>query len=313
MKFFILEPTGNSSWELFSTFTRTFEELGHSFVLDAADCDAVLYDLWNFGGVYSRRDVDKVLFWKKPVVGFDFKDQWGSPEHKPKWWGFDGNLILETKASEDERWAVHLKQFIDAGLLRLMFVRKMSKSWEYPNWTRPIEVAVWPDHDFTAQPFSQFEMRNFDAAFIGNATPWRANAAWSLARHLNCDFFFPLHRLEHDDWLSRHRDSLMYLEADGGGFGSERPQQLTCVAVQLRIRNDHRMAFPWTDGVNCLEVGDQWGLVTEDECDRLKTELGDLENMYRIYLSGIDFLRMNYSTEARARYVLEQMATVGLQ
>ena len=87
MKIFILQPTGQKSWHLFDTMEKTFSERGHEFVLNAEDAQVVFFDLWNHGGVYYKRDVEKVLFWQLPVVGFDFQDQWGSPEHRPNWWG----------------------------------------------------------------------------------------------------------------------------------------------------------------------------------------------------------------------------------
>lgn len=314
MKVFLLQPTGQKSYQLFDTMVGKFSERGHSFVHDVADADVVFYDLWNVGGIYSKRDVEKVIFWQRPVVGFDFKDQWGDAHFRPQWWGFDGNKILGQKAEDGHAWAIHLKEFLGVGLVKLMFVRKMAKSWTYPDWVRPIEVAIWPDHDFDLVSMQEFAARPHGVCWIGNATPWRANAVSSLCRgRIDVDFFFPLHRLEHADWLARHRNSIMFLEADGGGFGSERPAQLGRLAVQLRVRNDQKMAHPWVDGVNCIEVGDSMGIVTKEECESLKDKLSDIPLMYSIYMNGAHHLRKHYSTDARANYVLEQMETVGLK
>lgn len=314
MKIFVLEPTGQKSYQLFDTMVETLMSQGHTFIEKAVDADVIFYDLWNVGGIYCKRDVDTILFWQKPVVCFDFKDQWGSPLHRPNWWGFDDNKILGEMSAKDQRWAVHLKQFLEAGLVKLCLMRKMAKSWEYPEWVRPIEVAMWPDHDF--EPVSKDELmwRPNEVGFIGNATPWRANAATSLlSRVKSSDFFFPFHRLPHEEWLKRHRECRMFMEADGGGFGSERPMQLITIAPMLKIRNDQRMAHPWVDNVNCIEVGRMYGEVTLEEAEWVHKKCYDGEFLHQIYLNGIQHAHDYYTPEARSRYVLEQMATVGLK
>jgi hypothetical protein len=315
MKIFILEPTGQKSYELFSTMVETFMSQGHIFIEKAVDADVIFYDLWNVGGIYCKRDVETILFWQKPVVVFDFKDQWGSPQHRPNWWGFDENKILGEKCSDGQRWAVHLKQLLDAGLVKLCFVRKMAKGWGYPDWVRPIECCIWPGHDFEPASRDDYVNRPHDACFIGNATPWRANAVGTLIKFgFDVRFFFPYFRMEHDEWLQEHRYSKTFIEADGGGFGSERIYQLATISAQLRIRNEQRMAYPWTDGVNCLEVGSWMGCVSEiGENELLRQRLNDHDFMYSIYMNGVKHLHAYYTPEARSRYVLEQMATVGLR
>lgn len=293
---------------------KTFAEKGHEFCLNPADADVIFYDLWNVGGRYIKRDVEQILFWQKPVVGFDFKDQWGSPEHRPNWWGWDDFAPLREKSSQDHAWATHLLQFLEAGIIRIMFMRKMCQSWVYPSWVAPIECAIWPEHDFDPCTKDALCKRTHDVCFIGNATPWRANAACDLAAGgINGDFFFQLHRIEHEKWLGRHAHAKMFLEADGGGFGSERPYQLATLAPMLKIKNDQKMAHPWKNGENCIEIGGTWGNVMPYECRELKRSLMDLDWLHQIYLNGVQHLHDHYSTEARANYVLQQMKGAGLE
>lgn len=314
MKIFILEPTGHKSDYLFQTMEETFRAHGHEFIGRPDDADVIFYDLWNIGGIYCRRDVEKVLFWQKPVVYFDFKDQWGSPQHRPNWWGFDDYKILNERATQDQRWAVHLREFLEAGLVKVGFMRKMAKSWEYPSFVKPIECVMYPGHDFEPVTQDSFAARKFDVCFIGNATPWRANAATSLAlAGINADFFFPFHRLENDEWLSRHANARMFLEADGGGFGSERPYQLATIAPMLKVRNDQHMAFPWTDGENCIEVGDQWGSISEKEAFEARKVFINLNMSYGIYLNGIAHLHAHYTPEARSLYILDTLKEAGIK
>lgn len=323
MKVFVLQPTGQKSYQLFDTMVETFMSQGHTFIEKAVDADVIFYDLWNLGGVYCKRDVDTILFWQKPVVVFDFKDQWGSPQHRPNWWGFDDNKILGEMSAKDQRWAVHLKQFLEAGLVKLCLMRKMAKSWEYPEWVRPIEVAMWPDHDFEPVSKGEFSSRPNDICFIGNATPWRANLAFGMAsfssgygiceEFLKFDCFFPFIRLEHEEWLSRHREAKFFVEADGGGFGSERPMQLITVSAMIRQKNDQRMAYPWVDGINCVEIGNTWGQIEDGDSEKIFNLLHIPDDLHQIYLNGIQHAHDYYTPEARSRYVLEQMATVGLK
>lgn len=320
MRIFILEPVGHKSYQLFDTMEETFRQMGHEFCHDVADADVVFYDLWNIGGIYCKRDVDKVLFWQRPVVGFDFKDQWGSPNHRPNWWGFDGFLILHKKAGEGQAWAIHLKQFLEAGLVKLMFMRKMCKSWDYFDWVRPIECCIYPGHDFEPATEDEFWHKRSEVCWIGNATPWRANFMFSLGRFresgeepMAIDCFFPNERVSNAEWIARHRDAFMFVEADGGGFGSERPYQLGFLAAMLKQKNDQRMAFPWTDGVNCVEIGDELGRVEFPEWKRVSDLCNSPHALYQIYLNGIQHLRDHYTPEARSRYVLEQMEIVDLK
>lgn len=315
-KFFILEPVGQRSYALFDTMVEPFRARGHEFVNDAADADVVFFDLWTGLGVFNKHDVEKALFWQKPVIAFDSFDYWGSPEFRPNFWSFDDCKILRQKVDEYVPWAVRLNQFMRAGLLKVCFVRKMSKSWldQYPSWCRPFECAIWPDHDFEPVSKNEYKDREFDTCFIGNATPWRANAAVGLKTHgLLADFFFPFHRIEHQAWLSRHRNACTFLEADGGGFGSERPYQLGLISAMLKAKNDQHMAFPWTHGVNCIEFGNQWGeMASHDEGCSLRKLFGDFDFLYQIYEGGVAHLKAHYTNEARAEYILSEMHKEGL-
>ena len=191
-------------------------------------------------------------------------------------------------------------------------MRKMSKSWEYPGFVRPFELVQYPDHDFEPACKDDFNRRLHDICFIGGASPWRANLACSILTYnqeIFADFFFPFHRIEHEDWLNRHRAARWFIEADGGGFGSERPYQLITIAPMARMRNDQRMAHPWTDGVNCIEIGDTWGRISGEDGSKLWMS-GDIS--HGIYLAGIQHMHDHYFPAARSAYLLEQMANAGI-
>ena len=316
MNIFILEPIGQRSYLLFDTMEATFRQQGHEFVSSAATAEVCFFDLWNGYGEYYETDVDAVIKAGMPVVVWDFFDQWGDATHRPNWWGFDDCKKLHEKAAKGERWARILELMLSFNPLKVSFTRKLSSSWEYPSWVKPIDCCLYPDHDFAPATLSELMSRTNDFCWIGNSSPWRATAICDLVQRFGqegIDRQFTYDRIPHAEWLDRHRNARMFIEADGGGYGSERPFQLGTIAPMLKIRNDMRSYAPWTDGVNCIEVGQPDGHISEHEVTGLIDLLRDSPRLYQIYRNGIDHLHQHYSPTARAEYVLNTMAEAGLK
>lgn len=317
MKIKAISPAEFTTPMLYETFVDTFHENGHEFVDLVENADVIFFDLHSGFAPYKVGEVDAVQNKGIPVVVFDAFDYWSTHKHRPEWHGWDDWKMLNEKALKNQDWAMWLRSFLRNRQVKLYFMRKMSESWTYPDYVRPLELIKYPDHDFPLVSVDELAYRPYDICFIGNATPWRANMVCDLVKAgFKVDYFFPFHRMEHDEWLVRHRQAKLFLEADGGGFGSERPYQLATLSPMLRQRNDQLMAHPWSPRLNCLEAGDYMGNLVDGEsmCDQreILDILEDTDQLHSIYLNGIEHLHTNYSAKARSLYILEQMSSVGI-
>jgi len=304
MNILFISPTGFSSPGLFEWMH--FESFGHHIVTDPNIADIAFFDSHSGFAPYDWNVLDIVLARKIPVVYFDAFDYWGCENTQSSWIGFNNWKPLAEKIAQRQEWAMFLNRSLNAGTLKVYFMRKMQASQPYPGFVYPLEYCQFPDHMFQPVTKDQLFTRPHDVCFIGASSPWRANLVCSLLqdKRLKVDCFWPFVRIPHDEWLNRHRQAKLFIEADGGGFGSERPYQLITIAPMLRQRNDEKMANPWTGNVNCVEVGNIWGEVTNSEIENIISITRDPDRLYEIYINGIQHMNINYSKTARTTYIL---------
>lgn len=301
MKFYCISPIGQKSYLLFDTFEPTFKANGHEIVANIESADIILYDLWCGFGEYSHHEISETHRWKKPVIVFDFHDYYSNEKILHKWPGRNN-----WEAVKHQPWAEYLRMFIDNDQAKVYFMRKMTFREKFPEWVYPIDACIYPYHDFGVSLKSDFINRPYDIAFIGAASQWRANAVSDLCKwdSLSVYNYFTFERLPHSEWLKAHWRSQMYLTGSGGGFSDERAHQLYSVAACLRLKSDHLLPYPFTHGLNCIEVGDNDGKVSANEYYKIEDYFIDEDKLYEIYKNGYDFMKEYYSQEARAHYVL---------
>lgn len=287
MRIKFISPIGHTTPMLFETFVPTFESKGHSIVDDVDDADIVFIDL------HSRLfDYDEKELWGAKTKQRIFVDMWdyGGCE--------DGTHIFPYIEHEQ------LKSYLFYTFTNedIWFVRKLDKTKTIPPKTYPIELCLYPDHDFEPTTAEELFNRPNDICFIGNTSPTRENVCYELSKHFKCDFVLGQPRIDHESWLNRARQAKMFLTADGGGFSDERPYQLITIAAMVKQRNNQLVLNDFVDGIDCIKVNEQL-----DVCEyiSLKMALEDATLLHKIYLNGIEHMKKYYTFEYRANMILE--------
>ncbi len=195
----------------------------------------------------------------------------------------------------------------------IYFVRTMVKGFEYPDNVYPYDWAYFNDCDF--EPASKDELFNrpYDVCFIGVESPTRTNVINALIKdgRLKVKHIFNDHliRLPHKQWINEYREAKLAIECEGGGLTSEKFLQLFSICPSLRVVNEMKMAFPFTDGIDCLEISKE---PTNEEIEKIADILQDKNWLYDIYIGGIQTIKKYYSEEAVSNYVLDILKQNGI-
>lgn len=303
MKIYFISPVGRKSDRLYDTFEETFKAEGHEIVRNSLDADIVFYDLWCGWGEYNPVTISEVIRKKLPIIVFDFFDF----NDNVAWHGFTNFQNVK-----HESWALNLLLFLDAGLVKAYFMRKMNKNMKYPAYVYPIEETQFKDHDFP--PVSEDELFNRpnDVCFIGAESKERRAVIDELLKHpqIKVDYHFTKERIPHDEWLNRHRQAKFFLSADGGGFSDERSYQLITTSAFLRQTNNHYQLHPFKNGISCMDIEPSFA---EVDIPNLKSILTDKGWLYNLYLSGIQHMKNYYSQGYRAKYILNILKENNIQ
>ncbi len=302
-KIFIIEPVGHSTPLLFSTMVKTFEENDVHFTEDINEADLVFFDFHSGLFDYDWNEIDNAGARKLPVVMFDQFDYWTHEGKKNE------NVMMWMGDDLSRHWMRAWVMFYNVSRKMIYFMRKMSSDTPIGKSYYPYEVIQYPDHIFEPTTKEELNSRPIDICFIGNKATPRNNACAELARYFKCDFVLGQERLEHDEWLNRHRRSKLFLECggggeSGGGFGSERLFQLCFISPCLHIKTEQIRETPFIDMVDVIEVGNGLGEIPLTEMRKIKEVLEDENKLYEIYLCGIKKMQNNYSASYRANYIL---------
>lgn len=287
--FCFISPIGYSTPMLFDTFEKTFKEKGHEIVGDVNAADIVLFDMHTRIGDYDNDIISTIS--KKPTVFFDAWDY--GTMHKD---GFPyinhaqiKSLMSELKANNSPI---------------IYFVRKLEKRFSNDGYY-PYELIQYPDHDFPLVSKEELFNRKIDLCFIGNTTPTRDNFIAGLVKHncFNIDYRFNSYeRVEHDEWLNRHRKAKFFITACGAGFSDERQYQLITIAPMLRNKSNHFRLNDFVDMVDCVEMDEN---PSESDREKLLKILNDKDRLYDMYMAGIKRMKLYFNAEYRANYILE--------
>lgn len=305
----------------FGTFENEFRSQGVRIVKDAQSADIVFFKLQCHFKSYDWNALNVIIARQLPVVVFDFLD-WPTGV---EWFGWDWNRTLTDEYMSRQEWPKFLR--MARNQIRLYFMRGMNLDREYPPFVRPIEPSNYKylpsfvgqpratDFNFPAVLIDDLIKRPNDLCFIGWAHNRRVTFICRLIQSgFKVDWEWPVNRLPHNVWLDRHRNAKMFIEADGGGHGSDRPYQLMAIAPMLRQASNRQMAVPWENGRHCLEIGSPGGNgdISDTELAKLRELLASPERLYEIYTSGLFHSRKHFSDEARAQYVLRCIKEAGL-
>lgn len=308
MKILKVTPLNHFTPGLFDLFEpQVLAKYGHEFTTSPHDAEVVWFDI-HVCQPFDSWILEVVLTRKVPVVVFDFHDHIGTSSIKSVWAGHDNWSGLPLH----EEWASFVDRAFKADLVKLYFLRKKQKSFPCPSFVKPIDLCFYEGADkFPTCTASELSCRPNDVCFIGNTSTWRGNFIASLLRdgRLKVDWLFTFRRLGTAEWLDRHRHSKMFIEADGGGYGSERPHQLLGIAPMLRQRNDCDRREDWTDGVDCLEAGSDGGFASREDIDHI-LEVVNSPKLHDLYLNGYERLKSHHSPQARSEYVFGCMGSV---
>lgn len=306
-KFYTISPINvPEDPHIFPTFISEFEKQGHSFTTDVNEATICFFDFHSGLFNYDWSIIGDVIARKLPVVCFDSLDHWtGNGEVGENVYDFN-NLPLE------KHWAKALHLFIQQDLLKVVFIRKMSKAINYPPYVFPLELFQYPDCDFPPVTKDELLFRQYDFCFIGNLCPIRKTLATSLSNHFKVYYLHSEQRIPHDEWIKRHRQAKFFIECGGGsvgggGFGSERVYQLITTATMLRCRNEQLILNNWEDGIDCVEAGDCLGNVSYKDVQGISYLLNHPDKLYDIYIAGIERMHKYFNKKYRANFVLSTL------
>lgn len=301
MKVKYISPIGKTSYLLFDTF-KSIES-----VYSVRECGVVFFDMFSGLGNYEQEELDYIVENKVPIVFFDSFDYGGCQDGTDEWFAFDH------KKYKGEQWCDF---FWDAKLncKVVYFMRKMDKKVDYPNFVYPIELIQYPDHDFPPTTREELANRTFDICFIGTESKHRINVVESILKdgRLTINCIFTTNRISHEEWLRWHRKSKFFLEADGGGFGSERPYQLITISPMLKQNNSQLIVNDFEDMIDCIKIGDENGNCTRDEIYKLVQVCNSPDTLFSIYTKGIEKMKTYFNPEYREQYILSILKQEGI-
>lgn len=321
MKYYLVHPhASHNIGFLFNSMKDTFAEHGHVEANAPGKADVILIDLQLSFESYDAYAMQMALSSRVPVVAFNFADYYETPGRGITHWhevynidGYSG--ITRHKYVAKQEWAPYIMQAYELGLIKLQFLRQMMNTAEYPSFVEPIEFVDPNPMDRRDVTKDAITSLSSDMCFIGMPSVSRCNMLCSVLQTglVKMDWMFPYAeiRLENKDWRDRIAYSKFFIEADGAGYGSNRPQQLCGIRPMLKQKNSRLCVYPWTSGVNCIEVGDGHGNVSLEEVVQLREVLDNPERVVEIYEAGYEHIQ-KFSAKNRAEYVLEKMATHGV-
>lgn len=290
MKIIYISPNGCQTPLLFSTFKERFAANGISETDNIHDADIAFIDLFSNVEPIDADLFNKCLERRIPLVFFDATD-YGAMSKEVFHSGLFDSLSKTTNI--------------------VYFMRKMDKTISYPAYVHPLELIQYPTHNFKLVGKYELFNRHNDICFIGNTSPTRANLLAGLMKyktfHIDCQF--TTQRISHEDWLNRHRNAKIYIEACGGGFGSERPFQLSTISVQLRNKSNLLRQNDFTDMVDCIEVNET---PTEKDAEKILSVLNDMDKLYELYINGANRMRDYFNAEVRANYIINILKQSGI-
>ncbi len=286
MDIIYISPNNYVNPHLFPTYKKTFEELGHAETNKFTEATHCFIEIVSGGSSYDPNLMWLIKERELPIICFDNRE-----------FG-----VMNTGT-----WRpLNLNPDI-------YFVRTMVKGFEYPDNVYPYDWAYFNDCDF--EPVSKDELFNrpYDVCFIGVESPTRTNVINALIKDggLKVKHIFNDHltRLPHKQWINEYREAKLAIEIEGGGLTSEKFLQLFSVCPSLRVINEMQMAFPFTDGIDCLEISKE---PTEEEIEKVIDILDDKNWLYDIYMGGIQTIKKYYSEEAVSQYVLDILKQNGI-
>lgn len=310
MKFYFISPIDAKSPGLYETFPETFIAQGHSITDNIHEADCVFFDSHSGYLPYDWGIIDVVLEKKLPVAYFDaFDYHCDSSKH---WFGFYDYRDLQPLLHQE--WAKILNEARQKCKL-IYFMRKMQTNADYGTNVYPFEYVQFPDHRYSLTSRHELFNRPFDACFIGAASPRRVAFIDSLQNdgRLKLDIQFTTERMDHTEWLERHRRAKFFITADGGGLSDERAYQLMPIAAMLRQKNNQKLVRPWESLNDSVVIGEQDGSVSEDDITMLHNICNDKYFLYSLYLTGNEVMTNDYSEETRAKYILNILKENGIQ
>lgn len=307
MKVFFISPIGATSPGLFETFVDTFVAEGHTIVTDINEASVAFFDSHSGYLPYDWNVCNIALEKRLPIAYFDAFDY--HCDSSINWFGFNDFERLLPLIYEND-WAHFLYRVATTKIQFVYFMRKMQTNADYGENVCPLELCQYPDHDFSLTTKGELNSRPFDACFIGAESPRRKEFIEALQAdgRLKLDIQFTTERIPHDEWLNRHRQAKFFIEADGGGLGSERPYQLMTIAPMLKQHNLQLIVNDFDNLNECIKIGYS-GFTVDHFCHVLKYP--DL--VYNMYLNGVSKLKTYFNPEYRAKYILSILKQNNIQ
>ena len=287
MRIIYLSPIGQYNHHLFPTYQVTFGKHGHQQVYNPHEATHVFMELVS-GQVSYNQDLLKIIKERNiPIICFDNREFGGMSELGFKWKPID--LPVD-----------------------IYFVRTTIKGFD-PKNVFPYDWAYFDGCDFPPVSKEELFNRDYDVCYIGVEAPTRTNVINALKKdgRLKVKYIFNDHltRLTRGQWLIEYRQSKMAIECEGGGLTSEKFLQLFSIAPQLIVNNEMIRAFPFTDGINCLDISKE---PTDQEIEKIVDIIADKDWLYELYMNGISHIKKYHSEEAVSNYILGILKQCGL-
>lgn len=326
MNALVIHPLEGPSYDMVTSFGEEFAKRGHGVTSDPKEATCVFFDRHFGEAAYDPNLIIAAVDRKLPVVVFDNRDFWGSKHPFPESWGSQRMVHSSPPWSGNDNWRVlnedrtmagrFLQRAVEDKLLAIWFMRKMTRSESYPDFVRQLDLVWWKGCQLPAASKLELSSRFYDVCFIGSASNFRANFLCDLIYdgRLKCYAEFMHHstRYSPDEWRRKHGFAKMFIEADGGGYGSERPYQLMRIAPMLKQGNDQLIHEDFINGSECIKVGSPFGRLTFYDIEHVVNTVNDPDRLHAMYLAGIAKMDAHFTVAARAERVIKTCAEFGI-
>lgn len=302
----------------FAHIGQTLTSRGHSLLNEGQyhEMDVLIFNsgVWHIDAKgttspYNWIVLNHVLHNRIPVVYMDDFDHAGDDKSIGRWPGIEDWKDL--KGGPDGDWSRFGWEMSRPGMCQILyFMRKMQIHQNYPHYVHPLEYPLLEDFPIVSK--EELCSRPNDVCGLANISLPRAMSMLGLAKHnkgrlkLDLEIIPHYRRIDYYEWLNRHRQAKLFLDADAS-LGSERSLRLITIAPMLRVKSDHRLPVPRQDLKEQVEIGTYDGYVTEEDVLKIERVVKDPDLLYSIYVQGVEHAHKHLSLQARSNYVVDLM------
>ncbi len=280
MNIIYISAKGQENPHTFPTFKKTFELNGHTETINPNEATHCFVEVIDGITEYDQEALRVITERNIPFVC------WDSREHG----------TMQNKKWTPVEWLNPI----------VYFIRNTNKTESYPDNCFHFDWPYFPECDYEPTTKEELFSRPYDCCLISAESTIRRNLVDGILKdgrlNLNYKFIDHTQRMPYHEWIAEHRKAKLYINCEGGGMTTERPNQLFSCAGLLQVVGNHIPAHPFTDGINCLEISEN---PTQEDIEKIVDIVNDKDWLWDIYTNGISHTKKYLSDAAVSKYVLK--------